>query len=48
MSKTLCQFIEEQGLLCEVHRVTTDDGYILQVYRMKSPKIQAGAKVAFL
>lgn len=38
----------DQGLICETHRVTTDDGYILTVFRMKDPRMQPDARSVFL
>lgn len=39
-----CQLIAHRGLACERHNVTTEDGYILAVFRIPRP----GARVAVL
>lgn len=45
---TFRQQVEAQGLLFEQHQVTTDDGYILTVHRIKARTTQRGARVLFL
>lgn len=35
-SRTIPQLIEAHGLICETHHVITEDGYILQIHRIKS------------
>ena len=45
--KNFQQIAEENGFDYESHKVTTDDGYILNVFRIRQPGLAAGAPVAF-
>ena len=45
--KTMEQLANKYGFKCESHQVVTDDGYILNVFRIKSANLPAGAPVAF-
>ncbi|MFN9899986.1 MAG: hypothetical protein ACK55Z_14590 [bacterium] len=40
--------VEEQGLQFENHSVTTDDGYILNLFRIRLPSTRTGTPVVFL
>ena len=44
--KTFKQIVEENGFTYETHETTTDDGYILNVFRIKGKDINSGAPVA--
>jgi len=46
--KTFEQIVRENGFKFESHPVTTDDGYILNVYRINSNETKPGAKAVFL
>lgn len=46
-----CQLVERRGYKCEIHRIQTSDGYILEMHRItggpKSPPSK-GKRVAYL
>lgn len=43
------QIVEENGFEFSSHQVTTDDGYILNVFRIQNPGVtKSGAPVVFL
>ena len=44
----MCDLIHGEGLECVGHDVTTDDGYILTVFRVNKSGMPAGAKAVFL
>lgn len=46
--KTFQQIVNENGFIYESHPVTTDDGYILNVFRIRSSETKPDAKVVFL
>lgn len=46
--KTFEQIVRENGYIFESHPVTTQDGYILNVYRINSKDTKPGAKAVFL
>ena len=40
--------MNENGFTFESHPVTTPDGYILNIFRIRSPNTKANAKAVFL
>ena len=42
------QIIERRGYPVEIHQVTTDDGYILEIHRIPAQKSNGPKKVVFL
>ena len=49
MDKTFTQIVAENNMDMEIHPVVTEDGYILNVYRIKDPaNYKQGAPVVFL
>ena len=46
-NKTFLEIVAENGFIFEQHPVTTEDGYILNVFRIKSPQTKEGAPVIF-
>ena len=47
-NRTFQQIVAENGFIFESHPVTTKDGYILNVYRIRSKETKQGAPVVFL
>jgi hypothetical protein len=47
-NKSFSQLVGDNGFIFEQHLVTTKDGYILQVFRIKNPATKPGAPVVFL
>lgn len=46
--KTIFELAMDQGLNHECHQVTTDDGYILNLFRIKNPDLSVNAPVIFM
>lgn len=46
--KNFEEIVRENGFIFESHPVTTEDGYILNVFRVNSQDTKPGAKVVFL
>ncbi|KAI1286348.1 putative lysosomal acid lipase/cholesteryl ester hydrolase [Halotydeus destructor] len=44
----ICDIIESRGYVCEVHKVTTSDGYILTLQRIVNPKRKTAGKPVLL
>ena len=45
--KTFAEIVNENGFIFSSHPVTTEDGYKLNVFRIRSPDTKAGAPVIF-
>ena len=43
-----CDHVKKEGLLCDTYKVTTLDGFILGMHRVRKPKLGYGAKPVFL
>lgn len=50
LCRTICEIIENKGYVCSTANVTTDDGYILETFRLSSPStpLNANTSVALL
>jgi len=46
-NKTFLEIVAENGFIFEQHPVTTEDGYILNVFRIRSTETKEGAPVVF-
>lgn len=46
--KSMCQIAKENGFRCESKRVTTEDGYILNIWRLRSQDLAEGAPAVLL
>ncbi|KAI1286349.1 Lipase 3 [Halotydeus destructor] len=44
----LCEIVQSRGYGCQVHKVTTSDGYILTLQRIVNPKRKVTGKPVFL
>lgn len=46
--KSIFELSHDQGLDHECHHVTTEDGYILSLFRVKMPEVKPDAPVIFM
>lgn len=47
-SKSFTEIVNQNGFISESHPVVTTDGYILNIYRVRSAETKPGAKVVFM